>query len=149
MGFEFMKIVKYNIKHNQWQERKIILNQINVYSNNNKINKHHLPFIHDLAYDINKKILYMIDSDAKVWFIDANDDYKVLKNIKLNTDYSFRSRNYPKLTIVDNNLYVLTPDYNCGRYVIDISNEKQHKIKRLGIYTYFFGLYRKQIYIYT
>ena len=75
----------------------------------------------------------MIDSDAKVWFIDANDDYKVLKNIKLNADYSFRSRNYPKLTIVENSLYILTPDYHYGRYIIDISNTNQLKIKQLGL----------------
>ena len=130
MGFEFMKIVKYNIQHNQWQQRRIMLNQnVESYKNPNDL----IPLIHDVAYDMNKKSLYMIDSQGNLWIIiDVNNNYKV-KNIKLDIQYPIAYDNYPKLTIVKNSLYILTPDYHYGRYIIDISNTNQFKIKRLGL----------------
>ena len=81
----------------------------------------------------NKKIIYFIDSEWIVWIIEIKNNYKLQTSIKLATKYKFADRNWPKLTIVENNLYVLTPDYNKGRYVIDISNENEYKFKPLGL----------------
>ena len=126
MIWKSLRILKYNINRNQWQQK-----QIQILNESQTNTQHHLPTIHDIAYKINTNTLFMIDNIGKLWIVDINKNK--FKTIKLDSQYQADDYNDPKLTIIDNKLYVLTPCCNDGRYIIDISNKNHgYQIKPLS-----------------
>ena len=132
-ALQTIRMTKYNINSNQWQKRQIMLNENvdwNKESSANIEESDSLPRIHDIAYDNKRTKLCMIDNRGELWIINTSNNE--VKSIRLDSQYGFWDFNDPKLIIIDNNLYVLAPDCNDGRYVIDISND-EYPITRLGL----------------
>jgi len=140
--FESITMIKYNVNNNQWQERRIILNEnvdpskiecIDIY------NVYDPPKMHDVVYDMNRNNLYMIDNTGKLWIIvyrNDTDDYRIETRI-LSSNYGEDDWNDPKLIIANDNLYLFAPDCHDGRYVIDLSlelNTPYSAIKHLGLF---------------